>query len=130
MNKSIIKILFLISTTRINSKGFVPLYCRITYNHQRKQFATGLFVNPIFWKSKKQKVIPPNEDNDYINTQVSLIRTKFNQAFLLLQYSNESFDVDDIYLTYKGENVKNEKGIMELCAEKVQKNEEISTKIN
>jgi hypothetical protein len=45
MNKSITKILFLISTTRINSKGFVPLYCRITYNQQRKQFTTGLFVN-------------------------------------------------------------------------------------
>lgn len=36
MKNLILKILFVISTTRVNKKGLVPLYCRITYNGKEK----------------------------------------------------------------------------------------------
>ena len=48
-----LKILFLISTTRKNKKGLAPLICRITHEGKRKQFATGLFINPDYWHSKQ-----------------------------------------------------------------------------
>ncbi|MCX2678913.1 Arm DNA-binding domain-containing protein [Galbibacter sp. EGI 63066] len=40
------------SATRKNKKGETPLIYRITYEGKRKQFATGLFINPDHWHSK------------------------------------------------------------------------------
>ncbi len=49
---SILKILFVISKTRINRKGLVPINCRITFNKKRKDFATGYSINLEFWENK------------------------------------------------------------------------------
>ena len=109
-----IKILFVISAIRINKKGLVPLVCRITYLSRRKPFATGLFINPNNWNSTLQKTIPQDTEHIQINTQLSLIKQEINQAFLFLQVQQEQFDVDDIYLKYKGEDIKQAKTLMEV----------------
>ncbi|MBE9489305.1 MAG: hypothetical protein IMY67_03335 [Bacteroidetes bacterium] len=57
--------------------------CRLTYLEKRKQFSTGQFVNPNNWKCKQQIVKLPEPDSDIINTQLSLIKTKINRAFLI-----------------------------------------------
>jgi len=115
MNINKLTILVLLQKVRTNKKGKCPIRCRITFMQQRKEFATGLFIKPENWFSKEQKAKPPDKDeNNYINSQLSLIKNKINQAFLLLQYSNDTFDVEDIYLTYKGENVKKDKTLLEL----------------
>ncbi|MHA3044957.1 phage integrase SAM-like domain-containing protein [Riemerella anatipestifer] len=113
MNTDILKILFVISASRINKQGLAPLNCRITYNLERKPFATGLFINPDNWDSKKQKAFPSNEENNFINTQLSLIKNNINQAFLFLQVKEEKFDVNDIYTQYKGETLAREYGVLE-----------------
>ena len=98
MSNNIYKILFLISVTRINRKGLVPIICRITYKNERKPFATGLFIKPNEWYSKSQLAKPPNEDNNFINAELSLIKNKINQAFLFLQVQGLEFDVEDCLL--------------------------------
>ncbi len=105
-----ITILYVISKSRINQKGLVPVICRITYLGIRKQFATGLFINSSSWSSKHQLVEPPN-DNNYINNQLSLISQKLNQAFLLLQFKEDDFSVDDIYNSFLGKKSTSEKTI-------------------
>lgn len=114
MTTQSIKILFVISATRKNKKGLVPLVCRITYLGKRKPFATGLFINPNNWDSTLQKAIAADTEHSQINTQLSLIKQEINQAFLFLQVQKEQFDVDDIYLKYKGEDVKQAKSLMEV----------------
>ena len=104
MNNHILKTLFLISASRMNKKGLVPLICRITYKGKRKQFSTGLFINPNNWYSTLQIAKPPNKETKLINTQLSLIKQNVSQAFLFLQVNNDEFDVEDIYLQYKGVN--------------------------
>ena len=89
----------------MNSNNLCPLTCRITIYYQRKEFATGLFINPNSWNASKQKAHPPNLENNQINTQLCLIKQEINQAFLFLQVQEKDFDVDDIYRQYKGENV-------------------------
>ncbi|HEX8563266.1 MAG TPA: Arm DNA-binding domain-containing protein [Flavobacterium sp.] len=96
MNGNIFKILFVISATRKNKKGLAPIICRITYLGQRKPFATGLFINPKNWHNKFQLAKPPNEENTFINKELSLIKNKINQAFLFLQVHGLDFDVRDI----------------------------------
>ena len=79
------------SKTKLNKKGKCPINCRITYNRNRKHLTTGLFINPSHWNSKQQLVEPPEPGENYINTQLSLIRQNLNQAFLFLQVKGTPF---------------------------------------
>lgn len=109
-----ISILFLLRRNKINSRNLVPIECRITLDKKRKPFATGLFVNPNNWNASKQKAFSPDTEHNQINTQLSLIKQEINQAFLFLQVQERSFDVEDIYLQYKGLNVKADKTLLEV----------------
>ena len=81
-----INILFLLYKTKINATGKCPIKCRLTYLKQRKEFSTRQLINPKHWNNKQQVVKPPEPDAELINTQLSLIRTKLNQAFLFSHY--------------------------------------------
>jgi len=108
-----ITIRFILLVNRLNAEGKAPIICRITYLKQRKQFSTGLYISPSRWNSKKQIARPPDKTNTYINSQLSLIINKMNQAFLLLQVQETSFTVDDIYTIYKGEKLSREYNVVE-----------------
>jgi len=97
-----LNILFYLDKRKVNAKGKCPLRCRITYLGVRKQLATGQFINSNNWNSKQQTVKPPEPNADILNSQVSLIKTKINRAFLMLQVKETNFTVEDIYSTYKG----------------------------
>jgi integrase len=103
MNSNKINILFVISTSRLRKDKRASLMCRLTHNKNRKTFSTGQFINPENWDSKKQLVKPPEPNADILNSQLSLIKTKINRAFLFLQVKEENFNVEDIYSKYKGE---------------------------
>ncbi len=114
MNQHKINILFVIALNRIRQDGKAPLFCRITFCQKRKQFATGIFVNPDFW-DRKTKMIKPTETNSiYKNSQLSLIKQKINQAFLLLQMQGKEFNVNDVYIQYKGGKQKTEKTLQDI----------------
>jgi integrase len=107
------KILFVLNKSKINSKNQCPIRCRITFNKKRKEFSTGLFVNPKYWNSKKQKLLDIAEQSDYINTQLTLIKTKINQGFLMLQIKEEDFTVEHVYVMYKGVKIEKDHNIYE-----------------
>lgn len=113
MNTYRLTIRFVIAKNRTRIDGSAPLLCRLTYIEMRKQFATGIFINPKSWISKKQLAKPPNEENTYTNNQLSLIKNKINQAFLLLQVKEEDFDVNDIYNQYAGKTLAKQYGLVE-----------------
>lgn len=113
MNTYRLTIRFVIAKNRTRNDGSAPLLCRLTYIEMRKQFATGIFINPKNWDSKRQLTKPPNDENTYINNQLSLIKNKINQAFLLLQVKEESFDVNDIYNQYAGKTLAKEYKLIE-----------------
>lgn len=79
-----------------------------------KHFLLGCFINPNYWNSKQQKAKPPNEENTFINSQLSLIKPEINQAFLFLQVNEGEFDVEDIFLKYKGETPKKNKTMLQV----------------
>ncbi|CAM1341688.1 site-specific integrase [Tenacibaculum aestuarii] len=114
MSVNKINILFICNGSKINKKGLCPLKCRITFKKKRKEFAIGLFVDLKLWSSKKQKLLDKAGNSKIVNTQLSLIGQKINEAFLLLQLQQNDFNVDDIYSQYKGENTRVEKTLLEL----------------
>lgn len=113
MNNNKLIILFLLQKVRLNKQNKCPIRCRITYLTERKEFSLGLFINPINWDSGKQLAKPSNEDNNFINAELSLIKNKINRAFLFLQVQAIEFDVEDIYKQYKGESTQKQVGIVE-----------------
>nr|WP_317162559.1 site-specific integrase [Myroides pelagicus] len=85
----------------------------LTYKDKRKQFATGLFVKPKLWQNTKQKVHPPTEENEFINSKLSLIKNKINQAFLFLELQKTDFSVEQIYKQYIGETQDKDKSLID-----------------
>ncbi len=108
-----LNILFISANNKIRNDGKVPLLCRLTYLEQRKQITTGLFINPKHWNSKHQKAEPPNDETEFINSQLSLIKSKINRAFLLLQVQEGNFTVEDIHMLYKGKKPTKEHNVVE-----------------
>lgn len=124
MNSYKLAVLFFLKRNRINKMGKCPIRCRITFLKIRKEFSTGIFINPEYWNGRKQKAFPNNEKNTILNNKLSLIHQQIDKAFLFLQISQDSFDVDDIYRKYKGEDVKTEitiLGAYDLHNEKMKK---------
>lgn len=78
-----INILYLLYKSKINKKGECPISCRITFNKKRKEFSTGLFVNPKYWDRTRQKVLKEAYNSNYTNTQLSLIKQNVSQAFFI-----------------------------------------------
>lgn len=113
MNNNKITILFLIHKIKVNQQGKSPLRCRLTYKGKRKIFSTGLFIKPEHWQNSKQKAHPPNEENTFINSQLSLIKNNINQAFLFLQLQKDSFTVEQIYKQYAGETQDEDKTLLD-----------------
>ena len=64
-------ILFVISSTKTNQKGLCPLNCRITLDHKRKQFSTGLFVNPNRWVNKPQILKGKDSNTIFLNSHIN-----------------------------------------------------------
>ena len=112
MNNHKLNILFVIRGDRTRRDGKVPLQCRLTYKTKRKQFATGLFINPSQWVSNKQEAFLLDE-HKYFNSQVSLIRQKLNQAFLILQVKDEDFNANDIYNQFLGKKAAIDKTLID-----------------
>jgi integrase len=102
-----------IDKSKTNKKGKSVIKCRITYNINRKEFSTGLFINPEYWDRGCQTAKPPNDENTYINTQLSLIKSKINKAFLMLQIQEEKISVKDVYMTFKGKKSAKEHDVVE-----------------
>ncbi len=108
MNNYKLTVLFFLKRNRVNKMGKCPIRCRVTFLKTRKEFSTGIFINPENWNSNKQKSFPNNEENTILNNKLNLIHQQIDKAFLFLQISQDTFDVDDIYRKYKGEDVKTE----------------------
>ncbi|WP_394332252.1 Arm DNA-binding domain-containing protein [Mangrovimonas xylaniphaga] len=48
------KILFVLAKNRSNKNGKSVVKCRVTYFLKRKEFSTGIFINPEHWNSRQE----------------------------------------------------------------------------
>ena len=114
MTTSKLHIRFILKLNNLNLKGFSPLRCRITYNKNRKDFSTGISINPDYWDPKKQILLDQSDQEETTNMQLSLIKNKLSKAFLMLQVKEEPFTVQDIYNAITGNTLKQDMGILEV----------------
>ena len=88
MNHSKLSILFVAYMAKTNSKGLCPLKCRLTYKKKRKEFASGLMVDPKEWNSHLQKV----ENDKIFNSNLAIIRSKIFKAYIQLELEKDNFN--------------------------------------
>ena len=112
MHQEKITILFVISANKTNQKGLCPLNCRITLNKQRKQFNTGLFVNPNYWENKLQKVNTQDHNYKFLNAQIEQIQIKINNITLVFQLQDVDCTLDNIYNKYIGVEIKKKEYVL------------------
>ena len=69
---------FILRSSDLNMKGFSTIRCRLTYNKNRKDFSTGITVNPDYWDPKKQRLLDQSDQEEIVNIQLSLIENKIS----------------------------------------------------
>ncbi|EIA08675.1 site-specific integrase [Flavobacterium frigoris] len=112
MHNEKITILYIINTAKTNQRGLCALNCRITLNKKRKQFNTGLLVNPKYWESKLQKVTILEPNHKYINAQLERIEVKIYNIALVFQLQGIPCKLDNIFNEYKGIPIRKEEYIL------------------
>ncbi|OEY71952.1 site-specific integrase [Salegentibacter salarius] len=96
MNHSKLTVLFIIKLAKKNKLGYCPLNCRITYRNKRKEFASGLKVQPEKWDSELQMV----EGEPLINSNIKIIKSKIQKTYISLELDGKDFTVVDIVRKY------------------------------
>ncbi|MEZ7494434.1 site-specific integrase [Leeuwenhoekiella aequorea] len=112
MNQETMSILFYLNKSKINKKGLCSIKCRITYLKKRKEFSTGIFINPKMWDSKRQKVSQKEKNHLFIQSQLSFISEKLKKAFLSNQLTTNNISVENIMDLYLGKNPKKQENVV------------------
>ena len=112
MNQETMSILFYLNKAKLNKKGFCSIKCRITYLKKRKEFSTGIFINPKMWNSKRQMVSKKEENYLYVESQLSFISEKLKKSFLANQLASSQFSVESIMDVYLGKNPKRQENVV------------------
>lgn len=67
---------FTIRIGDLNNQGLAAIRCRLNYNKNRKDFSSGITVNPDHWDPKKQRLLDQSDQEETTNMQLSLIENK------------------------------------------------------
>ncbi|MVN92675.1 site-specific integrase [Mucilaginibacter aquatilis] len=101
-----LSILLYVYRSKVNGKGLVPVYCRITLNGRRKQFSTGCSLQPMDWDAGKSKYKGLSSEARHINKKLSSIRKAILKAYDDLALKSKHFDVDQLYDEYCGRTIE------------------------
>ncbi|MGO2102100.1 MAG: phage integrase SAM-like domain-containing protein [Psychroflexus halocasei] len=96
MKLNALKVRFVIHKSRTKLGQKSPIYCRVTYLGNRKNFSTGLEIYSENWDSKLQE----SKGEEMLNQNLHLIKHKLEEIELYLKIKGEAFSVDDIVALY------------------------------
>lgn len=112
-------------TSKANKKGYCSLNCRLTLKKERKQFATGFFINPKNWNSKLQQLSKEDPDETFINAQIDTIGDKLKNITLVFQLQSQVFTLEDIYKKHLGIEPKQKYHIVSFYNQFLQKQKKL-----
>lgn len=62
-----LRITFYLYLYRTNARGEAPVFCKLTWGANRKQFSTSVYINPELWDKESQRVRGVEERSQLIN---------------------------------------------------------------
>ena len=72
MNTSV-KLMYWLNKSKMNKKGLAPIFLRITFNKNRKEISTGIYISIRDWDSKKTIIKGSTEDIKEINRNLKIL---------------------------------------------------------
>ena len=110
-------ILFYLPKEKINKKGLIPIYCRLTINGERITFSTHRYIAPKKWDAVKQKVISKHAEANAINPHLSLLTNKIYESQFKLESIGCKVTATAIKNALVGEGSKNSRSLFEIFEE-------------
>jgi hypothetical protein len=110
-----LNILFMAVSSRTNTNGEVPVYCRLTYKQKQKRFMIGCTVPLKIWDRTKQQSKGRSPKADPVNQQINLLVQKTCRAEAELLKLAEPFEIDDIISKIQGTNKAACRTLMQVC---------------
>jgi integrase len=95
-------ILFFLETKEASQDGLTPIYIRITVSGQRKEFSTGIKIDPANWDHATNRVIGKGSQILHINNQITQAKANLEKHYLLLTTQYEYVTADLLKKAYKG----------------------------
>ena len=95
-------ILLFIYKSKMNSKGLSPIFCRITYNGVRKQFATGTKISERAWNNKSQRCRGNSKNIKIINDSLDSMEQAINKSYNDLLKEKQVLYINDIFNRFSG----------------------------
>lgn len=99
---TIFSVLFYLKRAKVNGKGFMPIFQRITINGKRLDNSTGIYLDPSKWSVDKGKMIGNSVETRLINEQLNTIKFKINAIKNSLVDSGQGLNVDNFKIKYFG----------------------------
>lgn len=101
-----LSILFYIKKGKIDKKGEMPIYLRITVNGQRAENTTNRKAELQKWDSALQRMKGRSEEARTLNTHLDHIETQINRAFNVLEEKEEEITAEILRDVLIGKNQK------------------------
>jgi integrase/recombinase XerD len=84
-----------IYTSKTNTKGYAPVYCKLFYGNKLKLLSTGVSIQPCNWDIIKYQVYPKDEINRNI---LEIWKLKLHKLLLDCYFNNTPVDLNHIAL--------------------------------
>ncbi|MGO2101433.1 MAG: site-specific integrase [Psychroflexus halocasei] len=94
---------FHILKSKLNKRGLVPIFLRLTVDGRRKEYSITRRIEPDRWNAKTEKVMGNNLDSKETNTHINNIRHKLNKIHQVLSENEERITVSKMIQELKGE---------------------------
>jgi site-specific recombinase XerD len=114
---------FLLKTAKINSKGQMPIYLRITVDGKRFEISTNKYIEKAKWSTETKKIKGNSEEARSVNEYLNLLSSKVfeTQKQLILENKEITFETLRNRITNKDENNKTIIGVFKLHNERMEK---------
>lgn len=114
--QDLLSILFFIKRNKVDKKGLVPIYMRITYSGKRAEISTMRKIQPSRWSTDGNQVKGSSTEAKLINRNLDIMKNKSYDIFQRLLDSGDDITSDIIKNIYLG-NDELKKDIIEMFEE-------------
>ena len=97
---------FILKKDKIDKKGRMPIYAKITINNQRVELSINRKINPDQWISSEEIAKPNSEEQKIINNQIEAFKSRVYLAYSSILSSNQVLNADNFKAAFYGENKK------------------------
>jgi len=107
---------FYLKKGKMNSKGLIPVYIRITLNGKRTEISTGLNIAEDNWNKVTERAKGTREEARIFNRQLESTEAKVKKCFADLNDSGDYFDINDLKDSINGKS-KTSKTLLQIYQE-------------